>query len=376
MLHNKIKICHVTFDMRIGGAEQVILNLVTHTDPSRFDVSILCLENRLGPWGEALQQKGYATTCLGRRPGFDIPLILNIRRHILAHDIQVLHCHQYTPYVYGVMAAMLTRCRVIFTEHGRFFPDVRKPKRILINPFLNLFTHRVTAISKATRQALIQYENFPARHIAVVYNGIASERFQKIEVEARDVEKKKLLGIDGDVKVLGTVARLDGIKNQQMMIKALKKVHQWHPETKLLIVGDGPERQNLEKLVDALELSSHVMFTGFRQDTHLFYQLMDIFLLTSFSEGTAMTLLEAMASGVPCIATGVGGNPEIVEDERSGFLVPSDDEIVLAKKISFLFNDSVLMKNMGKEGRFVFQKKFLIDNMIQIYHCMYDKCVL
>lgn len=363
------RVVHVTFDMRIGGAEQVIYNLIENTDPLKYDVSILCLDQFIGPFGVQLQKKGYQITALNRQPGFDFSLVRKIRCHIKRHNIDVLHCHQYTPYVYSVSGAAFTPCKVIFTEHGRFYPDQRKLKRVFINPLLNLFTDYVTAISSATRNALVKFENFPRDKIAVVYNGIDDSNY----VLPQNPNLKESLSISEDAYVLGTVARLDSIKNQKMMIKALKIVRQNYPETYLIIVGDGPERENLESFVSDLELSSCVILTGFREDAHLFYNIMDIFLLTSFSEGTAMTLLEAMATGLPCIGTDVGGNPEIVRNRETGFIIPSDDENALAEKINCLFSNKTMMKNMGEAGRKIFEENFTVKKMVGSYQAMYDE---
>jgi len=369
MMNSKRKrIVHITFNMEIGGAEQVIYNLIEHTDPSKYEVSIICLEQPVGAFGKQLQKKGYEVTAFSRNPGVDFSLIKNIRDHIRLRNIDVLHCHQYTPYFYGIMGAAFTRCRVIFTEHGRFYPDIRKVKRVLINPILSLFTDGITAISAATRDALIRFENFPKDKIKVVYNGIDDARY----LLPQDPNIKDSLGISEKAYILGTVARLDPIKNQKMMIKALNIVRQKYPETFLIIVGDGPERKNLEQFTEELGLSSHVIFTGFREDTHLFYKIMNIFLLTSFSEGTAMTLLEAMATGLPCIATAVGGNPEIVKEGETGFLIPSDDENILAEKIIALLADENMIERMGKSGRRRFEENFTVEKMVCSYQSMYE----
>lgn len=364
----KPKIVHVTFDMRIGGTEQVICNLVENTDRSRFQLSILCIEKEIGPFGKELIKKGFSITSLSRNPGFDITLIIMIYNYIKENKIDILHCHQYTPYVYGVLGALTTKCKVIFTEHGRFFPDQRKFKRILINPLLNLVTNRVTAISKATLGALVNFENFPGHKIRVIYNGMNSDRFFK-----NDTGEKLIPELDENSFVLGTVARLDPIKNQKIMIKALKRVHQKYDNIYLIIVGDGPERKNLEDLVQELELSSFVIFTGFRQDTHLLYKIMDVFLLTSFSEGTAMTLLEAMASGLPCIATDAGGNPEIVKHNETGIIIPSDNITSLAESIIRLMEDKDFKTKAGLAGIERFKKKFTIDHMIKAYEKLYGE---
>ncbi|GAF79083.1 unnamed protein product, partial [marine sediment metagenome] len=140
-------------------------------------------------------------------------------------------------------------------------------------------------------------------------------------------------------------------------------------------VGDGPEREKLESVASELEVSSKVRFTGFREDPHLFYKIMDIFLLTSFSEGTAMTLLEAMASGLPCIVTDVGGNPEIVIKGETGFVIPSNDEKALAEKICTLLSNTKLKKEMGKAGRRRFEENFTVEKMVKAYEALYDELV-
>jgi glycosyltransferase involved in cell wall biosynthesis len=157
-----------------------------------------------------------------------------------------------------------------------------------------------------------------------------------------------------------------------MMIKALKEVQRTCPETYLILVGDGPERANLEKMASSLKLNSKILITGFKEDTHRFYNIMDMFLLTSFSEGTAMTLLEAMASSLTCIVTDVGGNPEIVVDSQTGFVIPSDDEKALASVICGLLKNKDLLKKMGQAARRRFENEFAIDKMVHSYQAMYD----
>ena len=269
------KVAHLTFDMQIGGAEQVILNLVAHSDSSKFDVSILCLEREIGPFGKHLIDRGFSVISFGRKPGLDFQLIRKIRQYVIRERIDVIHCHQYTPYIYGLFASLGTSLKIIFTEHGRFFPDKRKPKRVWVNPILSLLTQHVTAISVATGKALAEFENFPPQKIKVIYNGIDDGMFLLTPSQA----VKATWGIPSDAFVLGTVARLDRIKNQELMLKALGRVLPICPDCYLLVIGDGPERERLESLGAELHIDSHLIFTGFRQDTHHFYKIMDVFLL-------------------------------------------------------------------------------------------------
>jgi glycosyltransferase involved in cell wall biosynthesis len=362
------KIAHVTFDMRIGGAEQVICNLMRNTDAATYDVRVLCLERSVGPFGLQLQRDGFEVASFRRKPGFDWSLIGAVRDYIRTHGINVLHCHQYTPFVYGALAAAFTETSVVFTEHGRFFPDRRRLKRVWANRLLRLLTDDITAISAATGKALTVYEGLPKDRIRIIYNGIDVCKARAATADGL----KAALGIPEDASVLGTIARLDAIKNHPMMIEGLRFVHRKHPNTYLLIVGDGEERARIERQVSELELGRHVILTGYRQDAAVFYQVMDLFLLTSRSEGTAMTLLEAMANGVPCIATDVGGNAEVVKDRETGAIVRSNDPLMLAETIDQLLDNRMLREEMGRAGRKRFEDEFTVERMVKEYQRVYD----
>lgn len=362
------KVAHITFDMCIGGAEQVVINLVENTDPSRFNVSILCLEGQIGPFGMQLAKKGFTVKSFGRRSGLDFRLVKSLRRYFIDNEIEVIHCHQYTPYIYGLFASLLLPIKVVFTEHGRFYPDERRLKRVLVNPILSLLTDHITAISAATADALEEFENFPSNKIDIVYNGIDDRRFQL----PSSLSLRKKLGIPEEAFVLATVARLDRIKNQELMIRALHEILKINQDIYLLVVGDGPERERLETLSADLQLTSHVIFAGFRQDTPCYYKIMDLFLLTSFSEGTAMTLLEAMANGIPCIGTDVGGNPEIILDQETGFIIADNDQGALVKAIMKLYQDRNLLCQMGQASRRRYENLFTVDKMVQSYEKLYS----
>jgi len=362
----KINLLHLTFDMHIGGTEQVIKNIVEATDKTKFNTSILCIESPIGPFGEILSKQGYQVDSISRKEGFDVKLIFQIRKYVIQHKIDVLHCHQYTPWVYGVLASIFTGTKVIFTEHGRFYPDRSSWKRKYINPFLVRLTDHITAISKATRQALVDYEYIPASKIDVIYNGIA-------ELESnitKSQQLRKKLSIPEGSLILGTISRLDPIKNHRLLISSFAKIQ--HPELILLIVGDGEIRSNLENLVKQLGISEKVIFTGFQTTPVDYLQLMDIFLLPSLSEGTSMTLLEAMSLSKACIVTDVGGNPEIIEDNVSGLVTPSDDEKRLITACDLLLKDSKLRKKLGDAGRAQFEERFTVQSMLKNYQDIYQ----
>ncbi len=384
-------IMHITYDMRIGGTEMVIKNIIdglansnensedlteqgvdrtsVRQKDEQFKMSVLCIESPLGPFADELQKDGIEFFQFNRQPGFDRQLIRQIHQTIEANNVDIIHCHQYTPWVYGVIAAAFTKTKVIFTEHGRFYPDSSSWKRKLINPLLNLFTDQVTAISKATKQALIDFENIPEKSIEVVYNGIAPLSVEQNEVQ----ELRAELGIPAEHIILGTIARFDSIKNHTMMLKAFALVLGNHANSTLIIVGDGDERPTIEKCIADLSLSENVILTGYKAQPKNYLALMDIYLLSSLSEGTSMTLLEAMSLCKPCVVTDAGGNPEIVINGENGYVTKNDDTEEFARAIIQFIENHSKHSSFSKNSERRFNKKFSREVMNTIFLRLYKK---
>jgi glycosyltransferase involved in cell wall biosynthesis len=356
------KILHVTFDMRIGGTEMVIKSLIEGSDPKQFEMSIFCIEEPIGPWGIDLQNSGIKITAVERKPSFDMSLVFAIRDHIKENKIDVLHCHQYTPWVYGVLAAFATNTQVIFTEHGRFYPDTSSWKRKLINPWLCKITDHITSISNATKLALIEFENIPESRIGVIYNGISAPVVDPDKV----IALKRELCLKNDTIVLGTIARLDPIKNHKMMLDAFALILKTHPNTVLIIVGDGEERESIKRQITELGIIDKVIMPGYDPQPQHYLALMDIFLLSSLSEGTSMTLLEAMALSKPCVVTDAGGNKEVVLDNVTGKVSRNNDANDFAKNVIHTLLPNVHRK-YAEAALQVFKSTFHNDSMISRY---------
>ncbi|MEP7702681.1 glycosyltransferase [Paraglaciecola sp. 25GB23A] len=363
----KISVMHITYDMRIGGTEMVIKSIIEGSDHSLLEMSIFCIESPLGPFAAELLDAGIKIVKHARKPGFDLSLIKAIRQHIKQHKIDIVHCHQYTPYIYGVFAAMLTSTKVIFTEHGRFYPDSGTWKRKLINPILHRLTAATTSISAATKDALVIFENLPREGIEVVYNGTAALHYDDNKIS----QLKKYYNITEQQLCLGTIARLDPIKNHRMMLESFKIVLESGIDAKLLIVGDGEERVNIENTIITLGLKNNVILTGYEPKPQNLLAMMDIYLLSSLSEGTSITLLEAMSIGKPCIVTHAGGNPEIIDNNVVGLVTPNDDALAFAEAIISLSSDRNLMAQFGVEAKKRFNNCFSLQKMNQAYQKLY-----
>ena len=368
ILKSPVNILHITFNMGFGGTEQVIRQLVTHLDKANFHNEIACIDGEVGPIGQSLKMDhGIKYHTRRRASGFDLKTVLWLRRLIRSGHFNIVHCHQYSPYIYGWFAHWGTGAKVVFTEHGRFHPDQYRKKAKFINPFIARTSHKLVAISAATRDALVEYEYMPRSKIDIIYNGIAP----LIAQESHKERLRSELRIKPGQKVIGTVARLDSVKNQALILRAARSLLDQKYDIRILLVGDGPERQNLEALADQLNLGDSVIFTGFQSDPSTFLSLMDIFLLPSFTEGTSMTLLEAMSLGIPTVATRVGGTPEIVVEGETGTLIKSADLEAFVPAIQNLIDHSTIHKKMSENAKHHFTKRFTAQYMAGQYQLCY-----
>lgn len=365
---SKLRILHITFDMAIGGTEQVIRQLVLNL-PAEIECQILCIDGRVGDIGLALQQQGTKVHVLPRKAGLDWQLIRNIRKLVREEGIDIVHCHQYTPWVYGWFAHWCTAAKVVFTEHGRFYPDRYRWKAWPLNLIMSVSTSALITISKATKVALTKYECIPSFLVNVIYNGVQPALVNYPLLDGLRQE----LGIKEDFLVLGTVARLDPIKNQVMMLQALSEVLNVKTNIILLIVGDGPSRIELEKKAAELNIAKQIRFVGFKTNVADYLALIDIYLLSSHTEGTSMTLLEAMSLGLPCVVTDVGGNPEIVINDETGLLSPDDDISAFSNNIIQLLEDENNMKRMSESAKARYLDLFSIQKMITSYLSIFNR---
>ncbi|WP_379883686.1 glycosyltransferase family 4 protein [Marinobacter koreensis] len=357
----------MTFDMGIGGTEQVIRQLLTHLPKDRYTNEILCIDGRIGVLGELIAGEVGRLTSFTRKPGFDLTLICHIRRYVREESIDIVHCHQYTPFVYGWFGTLGTSAKLVFTEHGRFYPDRYRYKAALLNPLMALTSDAVVAISRATKEALATYEFIPSWKVQVIYNGI--EPLITEDNDKKDVREE--LGIRADAFVFGTVSRLDPIKNQELMLRAFARFYQVHPDSILLIVGDGPEKENLLNLAKELHILDSVYFTGFRAVPRKYLATIDVFLLSSHSEGTSMTLLEAMSLSKPVIATRVGGNPEIVQNDRTGILTEPNCVDEFYKAMDRIYRKPDQRASMALAAFHQFEARFSAMQMATSYDHIY-----
>ncbi len=228
----------------------------------------------------------------------------------------------------------------------------------------------MVAISAATADAMGVYDNFPRNRIQVIHNGID---FSQLNPIYDKVEKRRELGLPEGCTVVGTASRLNEIKNIPMMLRVFKQVNEQLENVYLVIAGDGPERKALEQMVDDFGIAEKVKFIGMRFDLPEIYPLFDVFLLTSFTEGISVTLLEALGSAVPVVVTDVGGNKEILSGANSSFLIELEDEAGFVDLIIRIIENKYGIKSSINSLSENIKNKFSEYNMMKSYMRLYLK---
>ncbi len=367
MTVERLRVMQVVHGLNPGGTERLVIDLVSRLSDS-VDSVVCCLDER-GRWGEQMREGGVPVYALSRRPGFHPALGLEIGSLVRRHKPDVLHCHHYSPFVYGAIGALTSsRCPVIFTEHGRLADQRRSRKRRLANAVLTRLPNvAVYAVSEDVKRHLAA-EGVPARRVTVILNGIdpGSAPNETVRASAR-----VRLGLRPDEVVVGTAARLDPVKDLNTLLRAVAAVNRGR-KMRLVVFGDGEERQALEQLTTALDLAGRVCFAGYRSDVRELLPALDIYANSSISEGVSLTILEAMAAALPVVATRVGGTPEVMK-EGVGILVTAGDPFGLGAALRSLADCPALRKRFGEAARRRVVEAFSIDRMVADYLAVYTR---
>jgi len=332
----------------------------------------LCLDG-VGPLGDGLKAEGFTVVDLGRRPGLDRAVARRLGAVVAEQQIDLLHAHQYTPFFYSAWSRGLgSSPPILFTEHGRHYPDRRKLKRVLANRWLLKPTDRVTAVGRFVKRALIANEGIAEQRVDVIHNGIDPQAFPPAEASSR-AAARGLIGVDQDTPLVMQVARFHPVKDHHSALVAFARVVDEIPSARLCLIGEGEDSPGIEALSAELGIHEHVLFLGARNDIAKLLPAADVFMLSSVSEGVSVTLLEAMATGLPIAATDVGGNGEVVDGGKTGLLSPRGDGRALAESLITLLKDPGRRHAMGHAGRTRQLDMFTQDRMHGAYAGLYDR---
>ncbi len=351
------RVVHLVLSLNIGGLEMVVLDLVRHTDRRAFEPCVLCL-SEVGALGPAFAAAGVPVESLNLAGRSSVRRVLLLARWLRRVRPHVLHTHNPSPHVAGALAARLAGVPVVVhTKHGRNKPADRRA--VAWNRLAARLTDHVVAVSEDAADVARRVERVPASKVRVIHNGIDLAVFHP--PAAPDADGMRAIH----------VARLIGVKDQATLLRAVRRVVDREPRFRLEILGDGPAREALTRLRQDLGLEQHVHFLGFRSDVGAHLQAADLFVLSSVSEGVSLTLLEAMACGLPVVATDAGGNREVVVPGGTGVLVPPGRPELLADAVLGLLHDRDRARAMGRAGRRRVEESFDLRRVVAAYERLY-----
>jgi sugar transferase (PEP-CTERM/EpsH1 system associated) len=359
--------------------ENGVVNLINRLSDERFEHVICCLSHA-GKLVERIQARNTRIAEVGLRTDRLRFPVLTLRRAIRRFAPDVLHTRGWST-VDAIFAGRVAGvARIVHGEHGREAsdPEGRNRKRNLIRRVLSPLVDQFVAVSENLGDWLIERVGIPAAKVATIHNGVDTEKFlpvaglaQNDTCSASAALLRRSLGLPVDGVLLGTIGRLDPVKDHATLLRAFAPLARNATPVRLIIVGAGPMQREIESQIATLDLAQSVLMLGERHDVAALLKAFDIFALTSIAEGISNTVLEAMASGLPVVATRVGGNPELVEDHGNGRLVPVGDVTAMTAVFAEYTADSMLRQRHGQSGRLRAEQKFSLQRMAEQYAELY-----
>lgn len=377
-----VKLLYVITRLDKGGSSEVVLQLARALHGRQFSIGI-AYGVTVEPQEDLEKFKRDSAISLHfvshlRRnihPIHDLLALVQLYRIIRHERPTILHTHTSKAGFLGRMAGFLARVPVIVhTPHGHvfygYFGFFWSRLFVTLERFAAHFTDRIITLTEVGKAEHLRFRISHEEKFVSIYCGIDLTRFQKKSQEAEEKLRKEL-GLEG-VGIVGSVGRLVPVKGYEYFVRACALVKQTHPNTKFLLVGDGPLRTDLQKLAARLALEKNFLFTGERKEIPEILSLFDLFVLSSLNEGLGRVLIEAGAAGVPVVATEVGGVPEIVRNHETGLLVPPRDPEKMACAIRILLDDVPLRRKMGACAEERVWKNFGVEKMIEKTKSLYE----
>jgi sugar transferase (PEP-CTERM/EpsH1 system associated) len=343
--------------------EHGVVKLVNRLDPTRVR-SMICSTQPAGSLKQAVRS-AVPVFELNRRHGNDVRLPWQLFQLFRRERPDIVHTHAWGTLLEGVLAARLARVPVVVHgEHGTL--QLRNYQRHLQRWGWSTADH-VLSVSSRLAERMTAATGFAAERIRTIRNGVDLTRFGSVE----PARARAALGLPANAPVVVTVGRLVPVKAHRILLDAVALLRRRHPDVVLVMAGDGPLRPTLARQVEASALGDTVRFLGEREDVETVLAAGDVFVLSSESEGLSNTILEAMASRLPVVATDVGGADELVRHGETGWLVAPSSATALADALDAVLGDAAARQAMGAAGRRRVESEFSLDGMVRRYEGLY-----
>jgi len=366
----KIHIVHITQHLEIGGLESFIVEFCRTLDKDAFTATVLCLNGYDELYRTALAECGVAVHLIKKNSRYDLLFLWRAAAFLKKINADIVHSHGGC-FLYSSLIGKLAGVKgLMHTVHGM---PVTSGFQAVLEEFLSCsMTDRILAVSDGIAKDLKDRQRGASHKVDVIINGIDANRYRPIVIQKEIADRKAEYGLPSGRKIIGTVGRLEKVKNYPLLLNAFAKLaHSGTCDCHLVLVGSGREESCLKMLADGLNVADRVSFLGMQYDLHRIYPLFDVFVLSSLTEGTSLSLLEAQSCGVPAVVTDVGGNSHVIRDGLNGFLFQSGDQETLTADLEWCLNNGIELDAMKKAARSEVLNRFDIQAVLKQYQALY-----
>ena len=365
-----IPVLHIIKSLGRGGAEMLLPETLNKHDKNRYQFHYIYFI----PWKyqmvEAIEKEGGRVTCLSANN--NIRILLKAREmasYVKKNNIQLIHCHLPWAGIVGRIVGRMTGVPVVYTEHNKW------ERYHKLTYYLNKLSfpnqEKVIAVSEDVANSIRKRYHKRKPEVRVVSNGINTEKYSTSHDMSLDVRKE--LNIPDNYKVIGTTCVFRKQKRLGVWLDIAKELHEKHPETFFIVVGDGVLKKEIHEKAQALNMDKYLHFAGLQSETRPYLRAMDIFMMSSEFEGLPIALLEAMSMGCTPACTAAGGIPELVKDNQNGILVPVETPMLLVERLSEYLEHPERLKALAESARETVIASFSMQKMVSELETIYDE---
>ncbi len=370
-------IAHILYRFAIGGLENGVVNLINRIPQDRYRHVIISLTDSTD-FKQRIKRENVEVYCLNKKPGHDIGLYWRLWKLLRKLQPDITHTRNLAALEMVVVTLLAGVKHRVHSEHGWGMSDVNGTNRKyqLLRKGMSFFTHRYIGLSKHIVNYLHNSAGISANKLTQIYNGVDADKFSNDRFNQTTIPNIPVNFVNKETIVIGTVGRMEPVKDQVTLAEAFIHLVDTYEDNKshlrLMMIGDGDLRAVAQSKLDDAGLTDQVWLPGSLNNVPELMNLMDIFVLPSRNEGISNTILEAMASGLPVVATNVGGNPELVLENDTGRLVEAERPDLMMLALKEYVDDSTNRKSHGQAATSLINEKFRIEHMVNSYMSVYD----
>ncbi len=373
-----VRIAYIMASDVRAGVEEHVLSLVARLNRQKFEPFVVAPPRLIEAFGKDLTDLDATVLPLSVGGLMDVKNRLIFRRFLRENKIDIVNTHMFLASMKYTPVAFMSRVPVrLETSHGvdkwRLDGGWLKRNSFIVDRWFAKMQTKILAVSHGCQKGLVEIKGIRPSKIVVVQNGRSLEAFDPRKSGDARLRLRKEHDISPDEFIFGVMARLDSQKGHEFLFEAVAKIAERRRDFRVLLVGDGDRREQLQSMADRLAISDRLIFAGFQSDVVGYYATMDVKVLPSLYEGLPLCVIEAMAMEKPVIATEVDGTPEVVQNERNGLLVPPRDSAALAKAMEYALNHQEEISVMGLEGRRWVKERFSLERQIEETEALYER---